>query len=123
MTRSSRQVAGLCAKDFEYATDDQHGFEKPYFFEEMLFYPKCDCEDLSIFYSYLLKAVLGVENHIVNYPGHEAVYVNLGKQINGHCYLYDKKRFYVSDPTYIGAVTGICMEQYENEKPRIDFMR
>ncbi|MBE6303130.1 MAG: hypothetical protein E7089_04260 [Bacteroidales bacterium] len=109
---------------FEYATDDeQHGFEKPYFFDEMLFYPKCDCEDRSIFYSYLLKQVLGLENHLVNFPGHECVYVNLGVDINGCGYLYDNKKFYVSDPTYIGAVTGMCMEQYKNENPKIDFKR
>lgn len=111
-------------KAFGYATDDvQHGFEKPYFFDEMLFYPKCDCEDRSIFYSYLLKEVLGLENHLVNFPGHECVYVNLGGDISGHGYLYDNKKFYVSDPTYIGAVTGMCMEAFKNENPKIDFKR
>lgn len=109
---------------FDYATDgEQHGFEKPYFFEEMLYYPQCDCEDRSMFYSYLLKMVLGVENHVISFPGHESVSVNLGTTISGHGYEYDKKHFYISDPTYIGATTGMCMPNYQNVTPEIDFKR
>lgn len=109
---------------FEYATDgDQHGFEKPYFFEEILYYPKCDCEDRSIFYSYLLKVVLGVENHLIGFPGHESVSVHLETTISGHGYKYRDKNFYISDPTYIGASTGMCMPNYVNVTPEIDFER
>lgn len=106
---------------FDYATDDeQHGFEKPYFFEEMLFYPQCDCEDRSVFYSYLLWHTLGVENHLIKYPGHEAVAAHLNPAINGDGYSYGGKNFYISDPTYIGAVTGMCMPNYRTEQPQID---
>ncbi len=109
---------------FAYATDgEQHGFEKPYFFEEMLFYPKCDCEDRSMFYSYLLKMSLGLENHLISYPGHESVSVNLGETIEGHSYEFENKRFYISDPTYVGAKTGMCMPEYVNIVPQIDFKR
>ncbi len=107
---------------FEYATDDeQHGFEKPYFFEEVLFYPQCDCEDRSIFYAYLLWHVLGVENQLIGYPGHEAVAVHLNTPIQGDGYSYNDRTFYISDPTYIGAVTGMCMPDYRNEQPEIEF--
>lgn len=129
----SRQLSGMSQheavdallqfiqKAFQYATDDeQHGFEKPYFFEEMLFYPQCDCEDRSVFYSYLLWQVLQVENHLVGYPGHECVAVHLNTPITGTHYLYQGKPFYISDPTYIGAVTGECMPCYLNETPEVD---
>lgn len=107
---------------FEYATDDeQHGFEKPYFFEELLFYPQCDCEDRSIFYSYLLWHILGVENLLINFPGHEAVAVQLDEAIHGDSYRYNNKVFYISDPTYIGAQTGMCMPDYRNKQPQVDF--
>lgn len=107
---------------FEYATDDeQHGFEKPYFFEEMLFYPQCDCEDRSIFYSYLLKHLLKVGNQLVGYPGHEAVAVCLDEAIQGDNYSYKGKTYYISDPTYIGAKTGMCMPSYQNVQPVIDY--
>lgn len=106
---------------FDYATDDEfHGFEKPYFFEEMLFYPKCDCEDRAVFYTYLLWNVLGVENHLICYPGHESAAVRLSEEIGGDSYLYRGARFYISDPTYIGSTTGMCMPMYLSDAPEID---
>ncbi len=106
---------------FRYATDDEfHGFEKPYFFEEMLYYPKCDCEDRSIFYTYLLWNVLGVENHLINYPGHESASVRLSSPIGGDHYVHDGKMFFISDPTYIGARTGQCMPNFRRTAPGID---
>lgn len=110
-------------KAFEYATDtDFHGFEKPYFIEEILFYPKCDCEDRSIFYTYMLWNVLGVENHLIAYPGHESVAVNLKTPIEGTGYDYEGKHFYISDPTFIGAKSGMCMTRYVKTKPEIDYI-
>lgn len=107
---------------FEYATDDEfHGFEKPYFFEETLFYPKCDCEDRAIFYTYLLWHVLGVENHLINYPGHESASVKLSSPIKGDAYQYEGSTFYISDPTFIGARTGMCMPNYINDSPGVDY--
>lgn len=109
---------------FDYATDDrQHGFEKPYFFEELLFYPQCDCEDRSVFYSYLLKEVLALECHIISYPGHACVSVCLNNESGqGTYYVYQGNPFYISDPTYIGAVTGMCMPQFKDESPVIEWL-
>ena len=106
---------------FEYATDHEyHGFEKPYFFEEILYYPKCDCEDRVIFYTYLLWNVLGVENHLIAYPGHESASVSLSEVSKGDAYTYEGKTFYISDPTYIGSKTGMCMPEYRTTSPEID---
>lgn len=106
---------------FKYATDhENHGFEKPYFFEELLYYPKCDCEDRVIFYTYLLWNVLGVENHLLAYPGHESASVVLPEITKGDAYTYEGKTFYISDPTYIGAKTGMCMPEYRTTSPEID---
>ncbi len=106
---------------FRYATDgDFHGFEKPYFFEETLFYPKCDCEDRVIFYTYLLWNVLGVENQLIAYPGHESASVSLPGRTKGDAYTYDGKTFLISDPTYIGAKTGMCMPDFRTTSPEID---
>lgn len=109
-------------KGFDYATDDQaHGFEKPYFFEETLFYPQCDCEDRVIFYTYLLWNVLGVENHLITFPGHESASVSFPEAPQtGDAYNYDGKRFLISDPTFIGARTGMCMPAYKTTPPEID---
>lgn len=106
---------------FEYATDeDFHGFEKPYFLEEMLYYPKCDCEDRSIFYTYMLWNVLGVENHLLAYPGHESAAVRLSAPVDGDSYEWKGATYYISDPTYIGSVTGMCMPMYTRVRPNID---
>lgn len=111
---------------FEYATDeDFHGFEKPYFLEETLFYPKNDCEDRAIFYTYLLWEVLGVPNQLICYPGHESASVALEAAPTGahRSTSYDAggTTYYISDPTYIGSVTGMCMPDFEHESPTIDY--
>lgn len=111
---------------FEYATDeDFHGFEKPYFLEETLFYPKNDCEDRAIFYTYLLWEVLGVPNQLICFPGHESASVALeeGPARKGRVSSYTNggATYYISDPTYIGAVTGMCMPDYEHETPTVDY--
>lgn len=106
---------------FSYATDDSfHGFEKPYFLEENLYYPKNDCEDRAIFYTYMLWNVLGVENHLLFYPGHESAAVALSGGVSGTGYDYNGKRFYISDPTYVGSRTGQCMPQFVTVEPKID---
>lgn len=109
-------------KGFEYATDeDFHGFEKPYFIEETLFYPKNDCEDRAILYTYLLWEVLGVPNQLICYPGHESASVSLKNSVKGTSYTHSGQTFFISDPTYIGSVTGQCMPDYIHTTPQIDF--
>lgn len=124
MTRldAVNSLLGFIQKGFEYATDEeQHGFEKPYFLEETLFYPKCDCEDRAVMYGYLLQKALGVENHLIFYPGHEAVAVTLDTPVEGDNYIYKGKKFLISDPTFVGAATGVCMPQYKTTTPKIDY--
>lgn len=107
---------------FDYATDDEaHGFEKPYFLEEILFYPQCDCEDRVIFYTYMLWNVLGVENQLLTYPFHESAAVRLDQSIDGNSYDYNGVTFYISDPTYIGSVTGQCMPQFIDEATELEY--
>ena len=107
---------------FEYATDeDNHGFEKPYFLEETLFYPKNDCEDRAIFYTWLLWNALGREAQLITFPGHESATVVMEKPVEGTSYNFDGKKYYVSDPTYIGSSTGMVMPTYRGLEPEIDY--
>ena len=102
---------------FKYATDQaQFGKEKPFFFEELLYYPKCDCEDRSVFFAYLVKQVLGLDCHLVDYPGHIAVAVSI-EGVTGTHYIHEGRKFYIADPTYIGASIGECMPDYIHTKP------
>ncbi len=107
---------------FDYATDQAtHGFEKPYFFEEILYYPTCDCEDRAIFYTYLLWNVLGLESHVIGYPGHEAASVCINDGKPGVEYRFQGKDYFISDPTYRGSVTGMCMSAYKTVLPSVDY--
>ncbi|MDE6443429.1 MAG: hypothetical protein K2K64_03260, partial [Muribaculaceae bacterium] len=118
---ATNELLQFVQSGFSYATDDAfHGFEKPYFLEENLFYPKNDCEDRAIFYTYLLWNALGVENQLLFYPGHESASVALPGEIYGTSYEYDGKKYYISDPTYIGSITGQCMPQFTTTSPKID---
>ena len=107
---------------FSYATDDAyHGFEKPYFVEETLFYPKNDCEDRAIFYTYFLWNALGRESQLISFPGHEAASVVMDHLDSGTYYMNEGKKYFISDPTYIGAKTGMIMPNYSGVAPEIDY--
>lgn len=107
---------------FNYATDgEQHGYEKPYFVEENFYYPKNDCEDRAILFAFLVRNLLGLDVHLVQYPGHECTAVNFStSQMNGDGYMYRGKAFYICDPTFIGASIGQCMPDYRNLKPVVE---
>ena len=107
---------------FGYATDQQfHGFEKPYFLEENLYYPLNDCEDRAIFYTYFLWNALGRKSQLIHYPGHEAATVKLDQPGRGTAYSINGEKFYISDPTYIGAHTGMVIPDYKDELPNVDY--
>lgn len=106
---------------FEYATDqEQHGYEKPYFLEEILFYPKCDCEDRAVFFAYLVKEVLGVDNCLIQYPGHECTAI-VRSDMTGDGFSLNGKNYYITDPTYLGADAGLCMPQFRGTQPEVQY--
>ncbi len=70
----------------------------------------------------MLWNVLGVENHLIGFPGHECASVRLTEPIDGTKYEYDGKIFFISDPTYQGATTGMCMGPYKTSQPTIDYI-
>jgi hypothetical protein len=107
---------------FKYATDgEQHGYEKPYFFEENFYYAKNDCEDRAVFFAYLVRNLLGLEVHLIHYPEHECTAVCFpDNSVTGDGYTYSGKRFVICDPTFIGASAGNCMPRYKSVKPEIE---
>lgn len=116
------ELLAFVQNGFDYEIDQNyHGFEKPYFFEENLYYPVSDCEDRAMFYTYLLWNALGLEAHLLNYPDHESASVAFPKDIRGTGYRYGDKRFYISDPTYLNSSTGQCIPQYKRMVPGIDY--
>lgn len=115
------QLLGFFHQGFPYATDEErHGFEKPYFVEETLYYDKCDCEDRAIMFTWLLWNALGIKNQLIAYPVHESAAVHLSDNPGGCSYTYGGDRYWIADPTYIGAKTGDVMPQFSATAPKVD---
>lgn len=119
---AANRILRFIQKGFPYATDEeQFKREKYFYFEESLYYPKNDCEDRAIFYAYLIHEILGLDVHLLQFPGHECTAVAFHEPVeNSTSYQYKGKTFYICDPTYIGARIGKCMPNYAKESPRIE---
>lgn len=106
---------------FAYATDEeQFGYEKPFFIEELFHYPACDCEDRSMLYRYLVKNLLGLDCILINYPNHIATAVNFGDEaVSGDAVTYKGKPYVICDPTYINASIGMAMPSYKSTPPTV----
>lgn len=111
----------FCQNAFQYATDKQQfGYEKPFFVEELFYYPQCDCEDRSILFRYLVKELLNLDVVLLNYPGHVATAVRFNDaSIRGDYVTVNGSKFLVCDPTYIGASIGMAMPEYKNTDAKI----
>ena len=105
---------------FKYATDDeQFGYEKPFFVEELFYYPCCDCEDRSIFFSYLVRNILGLDVVLLDYPNHIATAVKFNEEVGGDFLMVNGSKYTVCDPTYIGASIGMTMPQFKTVKAKV----
>lgn len=115
------KLMSLFHKGFEYETDQAlHGFEKPYFIEENFLYPKNDCEDRAIMFSYLVWNALGLPCQLIQYPNHESTAVAVREPVDGYYYTTDGMNFYSADPTYIGSHIGMLHKNYRGSSPTID---
>ena len=102
--------------DFKYKVDqEQFGKEKPFFCEENLIYPYNDCEDRSILLSSLVRHLLGLKVVLLDYTDHMALAVHVDSPVKGDYLILDNERYYVCDPTYIGATVGMSMPEYKNK--------
>lgn len=117
---AANAILQLVENGFNYKTDgDQFGNEKPFFFEEILYHPYCDCEDRSIFFSYLVKQVLGLDVVLVHFPNHACTAVAFNQPPTSYnvSYKYKGKRYYICDPCYVISDVGMCMPSYANIDP------
>ena len=107
---------------FEYKTDDQQfGYEKYFYPEEVIAYPYSDCEDRSALFAWLVTTYTDAKVIGLQYEGHLATAVCFGENvdINGDMFAYAGKRYYVCDPTYINASIGMTMPQFKGKTPKI----
>ena len=105
---------------FKYKTDEaQFGYENYLFPEETMRYPYSDCEDRSVLFAWLVRSLLGLEVVGLDYPGHIATAVHFTKPVNGDGFMFQGKRFVITDPTYINANAGMTMPNYKTTKPGV----
>lgn len=123
---------------FRYRTDqEQFGYERPLFPDEMLYYPYSDCEDRSAMFAALVDAIVGLDVVLLDYPEHIAAAVRFPQESivassDGGYSLCDGQtcrpadvldidgaKWVICDPTYIGARAGMCMPQFRKTVPDI----
>lgn len=115
--KSESEAAGIIINfvqmGFEYKTDgDQFGYEKPFFVEELFYYPYCDCEDRAILFSYLIRNLLHLDVVLVEYPNHMATAVRFNDNVGGDYIMVSGEKYIICDPTYMGASIGQTMPQF-----------
>ena len=110
----------LVQTGFEYQLDDeQFGREKYLFAEEVLHYPYSDCEDRTALFVALIRELLGLDVIGLRFPGHVCAAVRFTEEHNGDHLVYNGQKYTISDPTYIGAPSGMTMPEHKNAKVEI----
>lgn len=106
----------LVQKGFKYQIDEtQFRREKVMLPEETLYYPFSDCEDRAILFSKLVRELLGLEVVGIKFPAHLATAVALKSRLSGGTsFVKNGTRYYMADPTYMGADIGMMPPQYKN---------
>lgn len=104
---------------FPYGYDDKEwGYDRAFFSEESLYYPRCDCEDHAILFSRLVRDLVGLKVVLVYYPGHLATAVQFPESVAGDYLMLDGRRFTVCDPTDLGPI-GQTMEGMDNKAAKV----
>ena len=93
---------------FLFAYDvDVWGYDRNFYSEESLYYPYYDSEDRAIFFSRIVRDVVGLDVVLVYYPGHLATAVCFTEgDVKGDYLMFDNRKFIICDPTYIGSFVG-----------------
>lgn len=99
---------------FAYMTDqEQFGYERPFFADELFFHPYSDCEDRAILFFTLIRDLLDLDVVFLHYPGHLATAVCFDPDVPGDHLRIDGRNYIVCDPTYINSDIGQSMPQFK----------
>lgn len=105
---------------FKYQTDqEQFGYERPLFGDELFYYPYSDCEDRSILFSILAHDLLRLDVVLLHFPGHLATAVRFTENVSGYYFMIDGQKYVICDPTYIGAPVGDCMPKFTGSEAEV----
>ncbi len=122
--KTERQIVDILLEyiqsSIKYETDEmQFGNERYLFADETLFYPYADCEDRAVLLASLIKQFTGLPVIGLDYPQHISLAVAIPETFEGFYITYSDKKYYICDPTYIGAKSGICMKSLKDIKPKV----
>ena len=107
---SVNMILDLIQYGFDYKTDDeQFGREKYNYIEEDFYYSACDCEDRAVLFSVLTEIILERDVVLLEFPNHLSAAVCFSEPVDGDYIEYKGKKYYICDPTYIGANAGMMM--------------
>jgi hypothetical protein len=105
---------------FDYKDDlDQFGHEKYMFFDEAFFYPYTDCDDRAVLFSKMVMHYTDLEVVGLDYINHVSVGVKFNAPIEGDFVSFRDSRYYICDPTYIGAKAGMGIKEFKSQNPHI----
>lgn len=103
-----------------YKTDSQQfGYQKFFFPDENLHYKYTDCADRAIFFSYLVKTLVGLKVIGLEYSDHLSTAVRFTTDVSGDYVMYKDTKYIICDPTYIGAPIGEAMPKYLHKAAKI----
>lgn len=119
--QATEELLNFVQTAFVYEYDDKvWGGDRAFFAEETLYYPYSDCEDRSILFSRLVRDLLGLEVVLIYYPNHLATAVRFeGQQPTGDYLDLPDGKYFIADPTYIGATVGMSMPSMRDKKVTI----
>ncbi len=102
---------------FAYKTDEeQFGYERPLFGDELFFYPFSDCEDRSILFAILVRELVGLDVVLLLYPEHLATAVKFtDPKPYGYYFSLKDGNYVICDPTYINADIGEPMPEFKGK--------
>ena len=113
-------ILRFCQTAFDYKRDPEHfGREKFLFPEETLIYRYSDCEDRSILFSYMVRALVGLDVVLLDYPGHIATAVKFNEKVSGANLNIGGDKYTICDPTFINANIGREMAEFKNTTPKV----
>lgn len=101
-----------------YQTDqEQFGYEKYMFPDEVLAYPYADCEDRSALFAYMVRRFLRLNVLVIVYPGHVSTAVELSGAPVGDVVEHGGHVYAICDPTYIGSTPGMNAPAFKTLQP------
>lgn len=119
-TEAANIIINFVQTAFKYKTDEeQFGSERPFFSDELFYYPYSDCEDRAILFSNLIREILNLDVVLLHYPNHLATAVHFNDETKGDYLIINNKKYIVCDPTYIGAPIGEAMPQFKKVEAEV----